>query len=337
VCKRACSPTSRPAPSKPVLIELDAQALQRHLPWPALVQALREMYVQGCEVPPRQAHAVDGAGRVLVMPAWQEGKYFGIKTVAIFPQNSARGLPSVHASYALFDAQTGVPLATMDGSDLTARRTAATSALAAHFLARQDATRLLIVGAGRVASCIAPALRAVRPNLLEVTVFNRSPAAAQALATRLCSEGFQAQATVKLEDAVRQAHIVSCATLATTPLVLGQWLAAGTHLDLIGSFTPEMCEADAACFARGRVFVDSEEALHKAGDIVQAIAQRHFDLHQLQGSLQALCRGEVSGRRTAQEMTVFKSVGSALQDLAAAGLVMSGLVAAGLDNGASTV
>jgi ornithine cyclodeaminase/alanine dehydrogenase-like protein (mu-crystallin family) len=302
------------------VIQLDAATLRTRLAWPALVQALRQMYVQGCEAPLRQTLNVGDQGQMLVMPAWQEGQLFGVKTVAIFPSNGARDLPAVHANYALFDATTGVPLAQLDGSELTARRTAATSALAASFLARDDAQHLLMVGAGRVAACLAPALRSVRPQLRRVTVVSRTLASAQRLADSLVDQGFEASAAEDLDHAVASADIISCATLATTPWLRGACLRAGTHIDLVGGFTPQMREADGHCLARGRVFVDSEEALSKAGDIAQAVAEGHFEVSQLQGTLQALCRGEVAGRRSATEITVFKSVGSALQDLAAATL-----------------
>jgi ornithine cyclodeaminase/alanine dehydrogenase-like protein (mu-crystallin family) len=321
------------------VLHLDAAALQQRLPWPALVRALRVMLVAGCEAPPRHTHTIGSAavtgdpqaGTVLLMPAWQPGHHLGIKTVAVFPGNADLGLPSVHASYALLDANTGLLLAHMDGSELTARRTAATSALAASFLAREDARRLLLVGAGRVASLMAPALRCVRPGIHEVAVFSRRLSSAQALAARLREQGLDAHATDDLPTAARQADIVSCATLATQAWIHGDWLAAGCHLDLVGAFTPQMREADGACLARGRVYVDSEEALGKAGDVIQAVAEGHFNSSQLQGTLQALCRGQALGRQTPTEITVFKSVGNALQDLAAAGLAW-GHGAAGTDN-----
>jgi ornithine cyclodeaminase/alanine dehydrogenase-like protein (mu-crystallin family) len=302
------------------VIHFDAGTLRHHLAWPALVQALRETFVQGCDAPLRQTLRLSEQGQVLVMPAWQEGGLFGIKTVAIFPDNGALNLPAVHATYALFDASTGQPLAQMDGSELTARRTAATSALAASFLARDDAQHLLIVGAGRVASLLAPAMRSVRPQLRQVTIVNRHLGRAQALATALCGQGFEAHASSDLASAAATADMISCATLSTTALVHGAWLRPGTHVDLIGAFTPQMREADGPCLARALVYVDNEEALAKAGDIVQAVTEGHLDVHKVQGTLRALCRGEVASRRSASDITVFKSVGSALQDLAAAGL-----------------
>ncbi len=302
---------------------LDAAAVRHGTPFAALVPALRAMFSASCEVPLRHTHAIGGAGTVLLMPAWQTGRHFAVKTVAIFPGNGALGLPGVHAVVTLFDARTGVPLAVLDGSELTARRTAAASALAAGFLARDDATRLVLVGAGRVSALVPQALRVVRPCIGHASVWNHRPAGAETLAAALRDQGFDAEATVDLEGAVRQAHIVSCATLSTVALVRGAWLAPGAHLDLVGSFTPAMREADGDCLRRGRVYVDTDEALLKAGDILQAVAEGAFDPAQLQGTLAALCRGERAGRGRADEITVFKSVGTALEDLAAAELALS--------------
>ncbi len=302
---------------------LDAAAVRRGTPFAALVPALRAMFAAGCEVPLRHTHAIGDAGTVLLMPAWQSGRHFAVKTVAIFPGNGARGLPGVHAVVTVFDASTGVPLAVLDGSELTARRTAAASALAAGFLAREDARRLVLVGVGRVARLLPEALRTMRPGIDQVTVWNHRPAGAEALAAELRTSGLEAVAADDLEAAVRTADIVSCATLSTAALVRGAWLAPGTHLDLIGSFTPAMREADGECFRRGRVYADTDEALLKAGDMLQAVAEGAFDAAQLQGTLAQLCRGERAGRGSADEITVFKSVGTALEDLAAAELALS--------------
>jgi ornithine cyclodeaminase/alanine dehydrogenase-like protein (mu-crystallin family) len=303
----------------------DADATRAHLPLVPLIDALRAMFVAGCELPPRHVHEVtqaDGApaGHVLLMPAWQAGAQLGVKIVSVFPGNAAHGLPSVHGVYVLLDARTGVPLAQLDGSELTARRTAAVSALAASLLARGDATRLLIVGAGRIASLVADAMACVRP-IARVQVWNHRAAGAQALAERLRARGIDASAVTDLGAAVAEADIVSCATLATQPLIEGRWLRPGTHLDLVGSFTATMREADSECLRRARVFIDGDEALGKAGELLQAAADGAFELEQLQGTLAQLCRAERSARTAASEITLFKSVGSALQDLAAAQLI----------------
>ncbi len=302
---------------------IDAATTRSHLGFANLIEALRNAFTAGCEVPARGVHAIGegpDAGTLLLMPAWRPGGRLGVKTVAIFQGNSARGLPGLHSTYLLFDATTGVPLALLDGDQITARRTAAASALAASYLARPDARRLLIVGSGQVASLLPEAMRAVR-DITSVEVWNHRPLSAEKLAAALREDGFAASATTDLAQAVRGADIVSCATLATAALVRGEWLQPGTHLDLIGSFTPQMREADAECFARSRVFVDTAEALAKSGDVLQAIAAGAFTAAQLQGTLAGLCGGACAGRASGGEITLFKSVGTALEDLAAAELV----------------
>ncbi|MDQ0044933.1 ornithine cyclodeaminase family protein [Variovorax boronicumulans] len=305
----------------------DEAATRAPLGFERLVPALRAAFAAEAQVPPRHVHSIETAGAdkgtVLIMPAWSDAGFLGIKTINIFPGNSARGLPGLHATYVLYDARTGVPLAMMDGNEITARRTAAASALGASFLARGDARRLLLLGTGRIARMLPAAHASVRP-IDEVTVWNHRPEGAEALAAQLRAEGWNARAAVDLETAVRSADIVSCATLATAPLVRGEWLAPGSHLDLIGSFTPAMREADVQCFAGARTFIDTNEALQKSGDLLDAIAAGTLRAQEVQGTLADLCRGERAGRggRTGDaERTVFKAVGSALEDLTAATLV----------------
>jgi ornithine cyclodeaminase/alanine dehydrogenase-like protein (mu-crystallin family) len=305
---------------------LDAAATRAALPFAALIPALRAMFAAGCEVPARHVHRVgDGAGgevTSLLMPAWN-GTHYGVKIINIAPGNAARGLPALHASYLLHDAASGRQLALIDGDELTARRTVAASALAASHLARADARRLLVVGAGRVAALLPEAYREVR-MLGRIEVWARQPHAAEALAARWRAAGFDAAAAGDLAQAVRRADIVSCATLATAPLIRGAWLRAGSHLDLIGSFTPQMREADDDCLRGAAVFVDTDEALAKSGDLLEPIASGAFASAALRGTLAGLCRAEVAGRVNARERTVFKSVGTALEDLAAAALACAG-------------
>jgi ornithine cyclodeaminase len=238
----------------------------------------------------------------------------GVKVVSVFPGNGARGLPAVSASYLLCDGETGEHLALIDGSEITRRRTAAASALAGSFLARPHAATLLIVGSGHIGGLMADAYRAVRP-IARVMVWNIRPAGAERLAARLGGE-----AVTDLAAAVEQADIVSCATLSREPLVRGEWLRPGAHLDLIGGFTPVMREADDAAVGRARVFVDTDAALAEAGDLIDPIAHGVLKREDIAGSLFSLCRGETPGRRDDSEITLFKSVGSALEDLAAAAL-----------------
>ena len=303
------------------MLFFDAEATRAALPFERLIPALRALFASGCEVPARHVHQIAAGLTSLIMPAWLPGRYYGIKTVNIAPGNVALGLPGLHSSYLLFDAVTGVPLAWMDGNPITARRTAAASALAASWLAVPDASHLLLVGAGQVARLLPEAMRVVRP-IRRVTVWARSAEQATALARTLCAQGFEANASGDLAAAAGGADIISCATLATTPLLQGRWLRAGSHLDLIGSFTPAMREADDACFAGAGLYLDTEEALTKSGDLIGPLARGVFGVGEVRGNLASLARGESSGRRNGTERTVFKSVGTALQDLAAAILVV---------------
>ena len=302
----------------------DEAATRTPLSFERLVPALRAAFAAEAQVPQRHVHSIETAGAdkgtVLIMPAWSDAGFLGIKTINVFPGNSARGLPGLHATYVLYDAHTGVPLAMMDGNEITARRTAAASALGASFLARGDARRLLVVGTGRIARMLPAAHASVRP-IDEVCVWNHRAEGAEALAAQWRTEGWKAQAVADLETAVRQTDIVSCATLASAPLVRGEWLAPGSHLDLIGSFTPAMREADVRCFEGARTFIDTGEALQKSGDLLDAIAAGTLRADAVQGTLAELCRGERPGRTDSEERTVFKAVGSALEDLAAATLV----------------
>jgi ornithine cyclodeaminase/alanine dehydrogenase-like protein (mu-crystallin family) len=298
----------------------DAATTRAALGFDRLVPALATMFAEGCEVPARHVHSPAEGLTVLIMPAWQVGRYFGLKTVMIAPGNSQRQLPGLHSTYLLYDARTGVPLAQMDGNEITSRRTAASSALAASYLARPDARRLLVVGAGRVASLLAEAYRSVLP-IEQVAVWSRTPQPALQLAAQWQAQGLDATAVGDLAEAAAQADIVSCATLATEPVVHGEWLQPGSHLDLIGSFTPAMREADDACFRGAQLFVDTEEAWHKSGELLGPMSRGVFAASDVRGSLAQLCRGEVEGRSSVNERTVFKSVGTALTDLAAAVLV----------------
>ena len=304
---------------------IDAAATRAALPFDHLIPALQALFAAGCQVPTRHAHVLQAGQQAavtsLLMPAWTSAEcqpgFYGVKVVNIAPGNAARGLPGLHASYLLHDAATGVPLALIDGDQITARRTAAASALAARFLARSDASHLLVVGAGRVAALLPEAFGAVR-DIRRITVWARRPAAAQALAQQWQAQGWPAQAVTDLAAAVARADIVSCATLATEPLLQGAWLQPGSHLDLIGGFTPAMREADDDCFRGAALFIDTDEALAKAGDLLAPMSRAVLTAADVQARLADLCRGQHPGRRNAAKRTVFKSVGTALEDLAAA-------------------
>ncbi len=295
------------------------------LDFAALVEALRQMFRAGCEAPLRHHHAIkttDGApdATLLLMPAWQSGRHIGIKMVTVFPGNAAADLPSVMGAYLLLDGKTGEVLALLDGPALTARRTAAASALAASYLARPDCERLLMVGTGALAPHLVEAHASVRP-IRNVLVWGRDPDKAKRLAQRLDRKTLKVAATTDLEAAVRGAHVVSCATLSFEPLIRGEWLPLGVHLDLVGGFTPERREADDEAVRRARIFVDTREgAVKEAGDIVQPLRAGIIGENDIAGDLFELTRGTRAGRRYHDQITLFKSVGTALEDLAAAQL-----------------
>lgn len=303
---------------------IDTATTRAALRFDRLIPALKTLFIAGCEVPLRHTHTLTApngdASTLLLMPAWQSGGFLGIKTVTITPGNAARRLPGLFSTYVLYDATTGEPLAQMDGNEITSRRTAAASALAASYLAPVHARTLLVVGSGRVARLLPEAYRCVRP-IDRVLVWSRTPASAQALAASLCADGFDAEAAPSLAHAASMADVVSCATLATEPIVRGEWLAAHNHLDLIGSFTPQMREADDACFANALLVVDTPEALLKSGEMLSPMSRGVFRADSVAGTLEGLTRGVTVGRQPSTGRTVFKSVGTALEDLAAATLV----------------
>lgn len=302
----------------------DAEATRAALSFPALIEALRQMFIEGCEVPQRHQHAVEQDLTLLIMPAWQRGgqnSLLGIKTVSIAPGNADRGLPGLFSSYMLFDAQTGQPLAMLDGNEITSRRTAAASALAASRLAAPSARRLLVVGSGRVAALLPEAYRAGLPALEEIQVWARRPEAAAQLADQWRAQGFNAKAVPDLAAASQQADIISCATLAREPLIRAEWLQPGSHLDLIGGFTPQMREAHSNCFADADLWVDTDEPLRKSGDLLQPLAEGLITPASVRGDLAALCHLTPGAAHQPSRRTVFKSVGTGLEDLAAASLV----------------
>jgi len=306
------------------MLIIDAEKTRTLLPFEQLVPALQQAFCDEVQVPLRHNHAIypesSTPGCVLLMPAWNAQGYLGIKTVTIYPQNAERGLPGLHSTYMLHDASSGAPLALLDGNEITSRRTAAASALAARYLSREEASALLVVGAGRVASLLPYAYRSVRP-IQRVAVWDINPAQAARLVAQLQGDGFEASVADDLATASAEADIISCATLSTAPLIHGAWLKPGTHLDLIGGFTPQMRESDDACFQGSEVFIDTDEAPMKAGDLLQPLQSGALKRDDIRADLAQLCRQQHAGRTTPRQITVFKAVGTALEDLAAAQLV----------------
>lgn len=288
---------------------IDAITVAATIPAASLMVPLRRAFAAPATAPRRTAHEVDGGGTLLTMPAWRPGGALGVKLVTVWPGNATLGRPSVSATYILMSAATGEPLAVIDGTALTEARTAAISLLGRTLLADGPRRTMLMVGAGALAPHLIRAHAAGR-----VLVWNRTAATAAALAGGLRAEGLPVDAVTDLEAAVRDADLVCCATLSQAPLIRGDWLRDGAHLDLVGGYRADMREADDAAFATGGVAVDSFVAFDEAGDLIGPAAKGLID-RAATPDLIALVAGE---RPTAGRITVFKAVGTALADLAAA-------------------
>ena len=301
----------------------DAATVRAALPWPRMLDALGAMLREEVSAPLRAHHAIDvpdaPTAALLLMPAWRTGRRIGVKLVTVFPGNRDRGERAVNAVYALFDARSGEPLALFDGDEITARRTAGASAFAARALARRDARHLVMVGAGRQARGLIDAHSHVRP-IERVSLWSRTPEHADAAAREMAAAGLPVTAVRDLEGAVRTADIVSCATLSTAPLVLGAWLAPGVHVDLVGAFHAAMRETDDAAMRRADVIVvdHRDAALAEGGDLVHALTSGAIARDDIAADLSDLACGRHAGRTSDDQVTVFKSVGFALEDLAAA-------------------
>lgn len=299
----------------------NADAVTAATPWDRLIPALRTAFTSPHSAPDRHIHklAVPGTdtATALLMPAWITGEVYGVKLANVFPGNGARGMPSIHSLYVLFDGGTGELLATMDGGAITTRRTAATSALASSYLSRPDSRSLLVIGAGRMAPLLVDAHRAVRP-IADVAVWARKPEQATKLAAHT-----GASAVTDLDAAIAHADIVSSATLSHSPLIRGELLRPGTHIDLVGAYAPEMRETDSEAIARATVFIDTLGGSQaEAGDLIQAAAEGRFAWSEVAADIADLSAGRHQGRVRNDEITLFKSVGAAIEDLAAARLVL---------------
>jgi len=296
---------------------LSAEDVARLGSYRDIVEALREGFRAEIETPVRHHHDISDVSTLLLMPAWSKD-WAGLKTVVFKTDNAAKGLPTIQASYLLIEQKTGTTVAMMDGGEITRRRTAAASALAADYLARKDASTLTVVGAGALAPHFVRAHAAVRP-IRRVFINSRTLAKAEALAAELAHDGFEVHSVTDLEHAVRQSDIVSCVTTATAPVVMGRWLKPGAHVDLAGAFKPTMRETDAEVVARSAVYVDTRDgALAEAGDLLQARDEGKFDFANIRGDLFDLCRGTAKGRGAEDQITLFKSAGTAIEDLATA-------------------
>lgn len=287
--------------------------------------ALADAFRADVIVPVRHHHEIarpDTDATLLLMPAWS-GKadpepFVGTKIVTVYPANGANNLPAVMGTYILLNGSTGAPLCALDGTRLTLWRTAAASALAARYCARPDASRMVMVGAGALAPFMIKAHCAASP-ISDVALWNHNPERAEHVARALRADGLPVRAVPDLEAAVQEADIISTATLSAEPLIKGAWLKDGAHLDCVGAFKPSMRETDDETVKRASLFCDTRAgALKEGGDYTQPLASGVIKESDIKADLYDLTRGIHRGRASPREITMFKSVGTAIEDLAAA-------------------
>jgi len=297
---------------------INAQEIESNLSWTELCTAFNEGH---------KAFRADiddilfkhGDNALLNRAAWIQNKGIGVKTATIFPNNAklSTPLPSVNSIFTLFDDQTGIPVAIIDGKLVTKWKTAGDSVFAAKLLARPDSKVLTVVGAGAVASSIIDAYRALFPNLEKVIIWNRTFEKAQKLA-----EEKEAVAIQDLSEALSHADIISSSTMSTASFIKGEWIKEGTHVDLIGAYRPDMREADDALLMKSRIFVDAREtAIHDIGELAIPIKQGIINEDAVIADFYQLCNGD-SGRKTDKEITLFKNGGGAHLDLMTALYIM---------------
>ncbi|MEC3906719.1 ornithine cyclodeaminase family protein [Tamlana sp. 2201CG12-4] len=306
------------------ILQIDSNFIEEHTVFSELINELKHSFFNNNTIVPLRHHhdfpnpKVNTDSTLLLMPAWNPGLDAGIKIVTVSPENSKFNLPSIHGTYIYFDSVKGTIKAILEAKSLTVKRTAAASALASTYLSRKDSTSMLMIGTGALSSNLIKAHAAVRP-IKNVFIWGRHFKKAQIIASELKGENFNIEPVLTIEEIISEVDIISCATLSKTPLVLGKYLKAGQHVDLVGAYKKDMREADNDTVAKASLFVDTfQGGLKESGDIVIPLTQGILKKEDIKADLFDLTSKTSSGRQNQNEITVFKSVGHALEDLAAA-------------------
>ena len=307
------------------MLFFDQKAVADALPYASLMDALAQGLQTPIASPLRSHYEPNGdASTLLIMPAWKAHEVMGVKLVSIWPGNCAKGLSAVSGVYVLMSCADGRALVVMDGTELTIRRTAAAAALAARLLARRNSKRLAVLGTGSL--CVPLVLAHCQALPIErVLVWGRSPEQAEQQVRSLAQRGIAAEARVDLQNVLAHCDVLAVATTATTPFIPSDWVQPGTHLGLIGAFTPTMAEAEPELLARSCVFADNREAVRqKGGEVLQALQRGLMQPGDIQAELAELAAHPLrQWRHSDADITVFKSVGFAALDLIAAEQVMA--------------
>ena len=308
---------------------IDTKSINEALDYPSLIDALKEAFISDIQVPPRHHHdfknpkeGIDST--LLLMPAWEESESLGVKIVTVSPNNAKYDLPSIQGLYLLMDAHKGGVEAIMEGKALTAKRTAAASALACSYLAKKDASSLLMIGTGALSVELIKAHSCVR-DIKKVYIWGRDINKALKIVEELKAD-FNINAVESIDEVIAKVDIISCATLSQTPLVFGKDLKAGQHIDLVGAYKPNMREADDELIKKVSIFIDTSMATNETGDIKIPLDKGIITIEDIHADLFDLTRGKHEGRQNNEQITLFKSVGHALEDLAAAKLVKKKLL-----------
>jgi ornithine cyclodeaminase len=299
------------------LIQLTDPQVRAALDWRVLAARIEDMVARDeVDCAPRAAYDLPGSGTLLLMPAWRDSSVIGLKTVTVWPDNHLFNQASHSATYMLMDARSGAVLAVMEAHELTVRRTAAVSAIATRRLVRPDARQLLVIGTGPVAAALVDAYAALLP-FDRVQLYGRDRVKAAKLAAAARDRGLACEPVYDLEAAARTADVISMATSAQAPLLHGDWLRHGTHVDLVGGFTPAMRETDDRVMALAAgVWVDTLAAIDACGDLIDPIASGALEPDRLGGTLRDLIVRPPA--RSDEAITIFKAVGYAVPDFAAA-------------------
>ncbi|WP_108061758.1 bifunctional Delta(1)-pyrroline-2-carboxylate/Delta(1)-piperideine-2-carboxylate reductase [Poseidonibacter lekithochrous] len=303
---------------------IDKDQVAKALDYPSLVEALRNAFISDIKVPPRHHHDFKNPkegmdSTLLLMPAWEESEAVGVKIVTVSPNNAKYDLPGIHGLYVLMDAQKGNIEALIEGKTLTAKRTAAASALASSYLSRKDSTSMLMIGTGALSSELIRAHASVR-DIKDVFIWGRDKSKALKIVDEL-KDDFNIKAIDNIEDEISNVDIISCATLSIEPLVFGKFLRHGQHVDLVGAYKPNMREADDELIQTVDIYIDTNMAKKETGDIKIPLESNTISEDDIKADLFQLTRKENRGRISDSSITLFKSVGHGLEDLAAAKLV----------------
>lgn len=306
------------------ITQIDADFIEKNTSFKELIAELNNAFASADTLVPMRHHhdfpnpKENKDSTLLLMPAWNPGREAGVKIVTVNPNNGVYDLPSIQGTYIYLDAHKGTIKSIMEAKALTVKRTAAASALASSFLSRENASSMLMIGTGALSVNLIKAHASVRP-IKKVFVWGRSLEKSQAICDALKDEAFTVQNVATIEEVISEVDIVSCATLSKTPLVFGKYLNPGQHIDLVGAYKKDMREADDETVSKASVFVDTfQGGLKESGDIVIPLQNGTLKEEDIKADLFQLCASQKKGRENEDEITFFKSVGHALEDLAAA-------------------